>query len=279
MSKSVFTAIIFVSVLVLSGTGLAEDVKVGAMSGQLMIKGGGPLSGAIVFLYNTETGPPPSHNKYWRVPDVVGDADDRGRFSTELVEGTYCVGAIKRAGKRQLGPPFEGDYFILSLDEKGAPKKYQVKKGEKLDIGVLSEAVPYKKADVKEGITAVEGYVLDGQGRPVEGALVFAFATSTIVGKPLFVSERTAKDGKYLLRVHEGGSFYLKIRSTYGGGPPVAHEVLDSYVQEPAALLKVTVKTGEIAKGINLKGMEFPGRGSRAPEVQPFVNKGGELKR
>ncbi len=277
MIRFLYAAII--SILIICGPVHAQDGKPGIVSGQVMGRGAAPLAGAMVFFYNVRTGPAPSYTRYWRVPDLVMDADDQGKFSMEIPEGTYCIGAIKRAGKRQLGPPCEGDLFLLSLDGKGAPKKFDVKPGEKIDIGNLGEAVPYKSADLREGMTAIEGSVLDREGKPVESAIVFAFVTPSIVGKPLFVSERSSKDGKYLLRVHEGGNFYLKVRSSYGGGPPASHEIVDSYAQDPAALLHVTLKTGEIAKGVNLRGIEFPGRGARSSEIQPFVNKGGELKR
>ncbi|KAF0217380.1 MAG: hypothetical protein FD174_3346 [Geobacteraceae bacterium] len=280
MRRLVSIAVVSLCILAVFGMSHAEDVKVGTVSGQLMIKGGGPMSGGMVFLYNIATGPPPSSDKYWRVPDFVAETDDKGRFSVELLEGKYCLGAIKREAKKLIGPPIEGDYLFISRDEKGTPREYVIKKGEKLDVGVIAEAVPYKRSVVKEGITAIEGYVQDADGKPVEGVLVFAFVTPTIVGKPLFVSDKTAKDGKYILRVHAGGNYYLKTRNVYGGGPPLSGEIVDSYgEQAPVAPVEVRVKTGEIVKGINLKGVKFPGRGPNTRELQPFGKKGGEVNR
>jgi hypothetical protein len=259
----------------------AEDMKTGNIAGQLMIKGGAPMSGGLVYLFSVDK-PLPSYDKYWRIPDFVINMDEKGSFNADVLTGTYCLGAIKRAGiKTQIGPPAEGDYFFISQDEKGSPRKYTVNKGEKLDIGVIEEASPYKKSDIKEGITAIEGYIFDEDGKPVEGSLVFASLTPTIVGKPLFVSERTAKDGKYLLRVHEGGVFYLITRNVYGGGPPMEGEVLSTHSEKSSEtdLIKITVNTGEIKKGVDMKGKKFSGRGPNAPEVQTGGKKGAETGR
>jgi hypothetical protein len=80
-----------------------------------------------------------------------------------------------------------------------------------------------------------------------------------MVGKPLFISEKTGKDGRYILRVHQGGNYFLKIRNSYGGGAMKAGEIMGSYGQEKP--MAVEVKTGAVAKGINITGISFPGQG------------------
>ncbi len=239
----------------------SQEAGNGAITGQLLIKGGGPLSGGTVFLFNDAAGPPPSQEKYWRIPDYIEPIDDAGRFTVELPAGKYYLGAIKRTAGDKIGPPREGDYFYIDRDEKGSPKAYTVGKGQKIDIGVISEAAPFSRTVVKlkDGITAIEGAVLDTAGKPIEGALVYAFLSPSMVGKPLFVSDRTGKDGKYFLRVHEGGKYYLKVRDLYGGGPPDKGSIIGSYGEE--SLVAVTVKRGDITKGIDIKVIRFPGRG------------------
>lgn len=280
MRKFVFIAIavFLLCVPVALSISHAEDMNTGTISGQLMIKDGAPMSGGLVFLFSVQK-PLPSYDKYWRIPDFVIKMDDKGSFKADVLTGTYCLGAIKRAGmKTQIGPPVEGDYFFISQDGKGSPKKYTVQEGKTLDIGVIAEALPYKKSVVKEGITAIEGHVFDTDGSPVEGAIVFASLTQTIIGKPLFASEKTAKDGKYLLRVHEGGVYYLITRNVYGGGPPMAGEVLSTHSEKSSELdlIKITVNTGEIKREVDLKGKKFAGRGPNAPEIQPDGQKGAE---
>lgn len=252
------TAALLMAVFLVTGTAVAEESRTGTLSGQFRIDAKAPMTDGMVYVYNLATGPAPSHDRYWRIPDFVEKLDGEGRFTLELPAGDYCIGAIKRSGATQIGPPQQGDFFLLALDDTKHPRKFAVAKGEKRDIGVVTGAQPYKAA-AAAGVTGIEGTILDLAGAPVEGAMVFAFLTPTIVGKPLFVSDRSGKDGKFLLRVHEGGTYYLKVRDNYGGGPPRGGSVLDGNKEEP--LHKVTVKTGEIAGGAVLKGKKFPGRG------------------
>lgn len=257
--KQIYAALVLAVIMLAHGYAGADEFRTGTILGQFKISAEAPMSDGMVYVYNLATGPAPSQDRYWRVPDFVEKLDKEGRFSIDLPPGEYCIGAIKRLGPPQIGPPLENDYFVIGQDEKKSPRKYKVSKGDKRDIGIISGALPYKQLPPKEGITGAEGTVHDLEGKPVEGAMVFAFVTSTIIGKPMFVSDRTGKDGRFLLRVHEGGDYYLKVRDSYGGGPPRGGALLDGNKEEP--LVKVSPKTGEIIRGIALKGRKFPGRG------------------
>lgn len=239
-----------------------REVKTGTLSGQIMIKDGGPMAGGMLYFFDDAAGPPPSATKYWRVPAEIFNIDNNGRFTAELPEGKYYLGAIKKTSGEPIGPPQEGDLFFISQDGKGNPKMHTVKKGETTDLGIISGAVPFNRASLaKDGITAIEGAILDVDGKPVEGALVFAFMTQTMAGKPFFVSDKTGKDGRYIMRVQAGGKYYLRVRDSYGGGPPVAGNIMGIYGEnEPVA---VNVKTGQTEKGINIKVMKFAGRGPK----------------
>ncbi len=242
-----------------------QEIKTGTITGQLMTKGGVPLSGGQAFFFNDASGPPPSAEKYWRIPDYVTHIDDQGKFSLDLPEGTYYLGAIKRVSNEKIGPPKEGDYFFASTDDKGLPKSYAVKNGRKSDIGTIAAAVPFQKSASKPGveITSVEGTILDTTGTPVEGALVFAYTARTMVGKPLFASERTGKDGHYSLRVHGNGKYYLRVRSVYGGGPPAIGDIIGIYGEkEPIA---VSTRKGEKVQGINILVKRFYGKKTMTP--------------
>lgn len=243
----------------------AQDVKIGTLTGQIMIKGNGPMAGGLVFVFNDASGPPPSVDKYWRVPDNVVKINAEGKFSADLPAGKYYLGAKKAMAGKDIGPPQEGDLFYTFSGGKGMPKAYTVEEGKKTDVGVIAEATPFRKELVKfdDGITAIEGVIIDGNNTPVQGALVFVYISSSMVGRPLFASEKTGKDGRYILRVHEGGSYYLRVRSLYGGGPPAAGEIIGAYgTTEPVA---VTVKTGEKVKDITIKVKRFAGRGVKSP--------------
>jgi hypothetical protein len=241
-------------------TAFAEESKTGSLSGTVMIREGVPMTNGVVFIFNSASGPVPSSDKYWRVPDEIVKTDAAGKFVAKLADGTYYIGAIQRKSGDDIGPPNEGDLFLPFHGER-SPRPHVVSNGSTTDLGTITGALPFKKSSIRtrDGITAIEGKVIDSSGKPVQNAFVFAFLTPTMVGKPLFISERTGKDGKYILRVHQGGDYFLKIRNTYGGGAMKAGEIMGSYGQEKPLAIKA--KTGEIAKGINITGIRFPGQG------------------
>ena len=246
-------------VLLLAGAGIAAERQTGTVTGKLTHKTGTPLSGGLVFFFNQASGPPPSPEDYWRVPDEIADLDNDGRFSTQLLEGVYYLGGIQRVGAREVGPPIEGDLFLVNRDPQGKARTFTVKAGQQQDLGTISGALPFGKTMKRPGITGIEGVVVGPEDKPVAGVFVFAFLTPAMVGRPLFVSEKTGPDGRFLLRLAEGGDYYLKAKELYGGGPPRQGGIIGAYGDEvPKA---VTVKSGAIAKGISIKGVRFLGQG------------------
>lgn len=258
--KSLKTALIAITtLLILASAAVAAEQKTGTIKGKLAQADGTPLSNGLVFFFNQSSGAPPAPESYWRVPDEIAEIDQDGKFSTELLEGNYFVGAIQRPTGRDVGPPNPGDLFLISREPTGKQRLYQVKPGSVKDIGTVAEAVPYKNAIPKPGMTAIEGQVLGSDGKPVKGVFVFAFLTPAMVGRPLFVSEKTNDDGKFLLRVSEGGKYYLKVKELYGGGPPRKGSVIGGYGDDiPKA---VEVKNGTLVRGIKIAGSKFPGQG------------------
>jgi hypothetical protein len=270
MKKLIFLAFVLLVLFFLTGSICAQEK--GRITGKLLTKDGETtMGGGLVHFFDAERGAIPDPDKYWRVPDEIANIDENGEFTVKLHEGKYYMGAIKRSsGTKDVGPPLKGDLFFISSDEKGSPKVYSVKKGEEINLGTISEATPYKGWSMKDNITYIEGRVLT-DGNPVEGALVLGYILPTMIGKPDFVSERADKDGKYILRVPGGGSYYLMARDIYGGGPPVEGSIMGVYGTKkiPTA---VTVKTGESTKGIDINVITFPGRGSREEGMKRFIN-------
>ncbi|WP_298268758.1 carboxypeptidase-like regulatory domain-containing protein [Geobacter sp.] len=239
----------------------ADEVRTGTLTGQFKIKGDGPLADGQVFLFRKSSGPPPWPGRYWRVPDEIVTTDGEGRFTAQLIEGTYYMGAGKRPAGKGIGPLRDGDYYLPSEDRTGKMWEFTVKGGETTTAGTIASVILYKRDAAREegSLTAIGGTVTDAGGKPVEGIMVFAFVTPGMVGKPLYVSERTGKDGRYLLRVHSGGTYYLKARDLYGGGAPKAGEFVGGHGKTEAA--PVVVKSGETVKGIDFWGVRFEGRG------------------
>ncbi|RJR19582.1 MAG: carboxypeptidase regulatory-like domain-containing protein [Nitrospiraceae bacterium] len=253
MKKILSSATAFIVSIVVCGSVFAQQklspVMTGTISGKIAEKGKGPLKGGMVLFFSEKSGPPPSATRYWRVPSHAFSIDDKGSFKAVLPEGHYYMGATQKSSGEQLGPPEDGDLFFISQDKNGEPKLHTVKGNKNLDMGVIAEAKPFSsKTLVTEGITSIQGTITDEKGKPVAGMLVFAFPTPTMFGRPLFVSERTDKNGNYLLRLSGGGKYYLSSRANYGGGPPTAEQNIGSYAKGQP----VSIQTGETVKGINI---------------------------
>jgi len=219
----------------------AEELNQGRITGQMMIKDDGPMSDGAVLIYDA-AGPLPLLDKYFRVPEVLAFIDEEGRFSHEIASGTYYIGGMKKKAGKGPGPPKEGDYLFIIQEPGGMPKAYMVSENSTLDIGTISEGVPYRGSIDREGITAIEGTVLNGKGAPVEGVVVFADITPAKDTGISFVSNWTGKDGKYILRVHEGGTYNLSATDFLG-----SRAIYGEESTEP-----VSIKTGEVLNGIDL---------------------------
>ncbi len=231
----------------------------GIITGKILIRGGGPLAGGMVFFYDALTGPAPFRNQIRRLPTFKADIDADGNFRAELSPGKYYMKAMKRNSGDVLSLN-EGDYIYFSVDDKGKAKEYAIKSGETLNIGTIAEAVPYKQTE-EIIITAIQGVITDTKRNPVKGVSVFAFLDPTLSGKPLYFSKRTGPDGAFELRVPEG-TYYLRARSKLRGGPPGLGEFFGVFGGNTP--VSVSIKDGEIEKGIYITVTTFPGRGPAA---------------
>jgi len=240
----------------------------GSISGQILIQGKTPMVNGIVFLFDKSTGPPPSRlDKYWRVPDRITNIDKTGKFIFEVLEGTYYLTAAQKDPDTDVGPPQIDEFHYFHGDDEGTSRPIIVASGAQVDLGILLPFI-WSPASIQrdKGITAVEGIVTDMKGIPVEGALVFAYLSSNISGRPIFISDKTDKNGKYLLRVHDGGTFYLKVRSVYGGGAPEAGEFLNT--TEEFKSFSVSLKKDQRLQGINLQVKKFTKRGPKGTKFE-----------
>lgn len=258
MFRSIFLAI-FAAITLSSSFAFAKEMPAGTISGKILGKNGESMSGGKILLFRAEAGPPPSRHKYWRTPDEIVDINSDGTFSANVTEGTYYLAAVKRMSTGVIGPPQEGDLiYPYSRDElKSENREYLVKRNSNTNVGTIAEAVIFKaEPDVSNaGITAIEGLVTDIQGKPLSGAMAFAYKTADLTGKPLFTSARTGKDGKYSIRLSEGGSYFIKIRNTSVGGHPIDGEIIGVYGNDDPVV--VTVATGKVLKHIDVTGRQF----------------------
>ena len=247
------------SVLVFMGTALATEGGTGELTGRVVGKQGAPQAAVEVLLFDADNGPPPSPASYWRIPDYSVSSDAKGRFVAQVPHGTYYLGAVIRSNGQKVGPPVEGDLLLNVFDDAGAAKKFVVS-DKPLDVGTLADVVSLTDETKKTAhVSAIEGNISTDEGKPVQGGLVFAFTSPEMKGRPLFASGKTTPDGRFRLRVLGGGTYYLKVRQNYGGGPPPVGSLIGVYGgQDP---LPVPVKHDEIVKGIKVTVTKFAGQG------------------
>lgn len=247
--------VLLVMMFSIQANAIAEPVKTtGVIIGQLLLKNGKPLDGGKVHFFRHGSGPPPSQILYWRTPDEIGSIDHEGRFSVNLPEGKYYISAIKKTSINEMGPPVAGD-LVYPESRKELKSEFQtflVKNGQKTDIGTIAEVVTFKKHTnmANAQITSIEGIIVDPSGNPVHSSIVFAFTSEDLIGKPLYVSERTDKDGRYTLKVPEGGNYFLKSRTSLKGGQPVLGEFIGFYGK--GSPKPVRIKTGETVTGVKI---------------------------
>ncbi|GAB7026485.1 carboxypeptidase-like regulatory domain-containing protein [Geotalea toluenoxydans] len=249
-------------VVVIAAVTIAQEPATGTLSGRWVWPQKDLAGDGYVHLFNVTNGPPPLPESYWRVPDGTFPIEGDGRFTVEAPAGSYFLGGMKRLKGKGVGPLSPGDVFFLKKDENGKPFIHIVKAGEKANIGTFTDGVAFK-GTLQKGATAIEGTVADRDGKPVEGVLILAYANREMRGRPLFVSTKTDRKGNYRLGLHQGGTYYLKIRDFYGGGRPQEGQILGFYGSGEAAPVLVT--TGAATKEIDIVGNRFAGRGNASP--------------
>jgi len=243
------------------------QIATGTVTGRFVVKGGGSMAGGRVLFYSAE----PDPRNYVRVPNLITEIDSDGGFSAEIPAGKFYLGAIKRKLEKSVGKPREGDHYFRLRDEDGyGSKACFISAGEHMDFGILeAEAwgdgnlaarkalVRKKELDKGESyapidITAIEGSLVDADGNPLEDLLVFAFPTPYMQGRPpQFISNRSGKDGKYVLKVAGDQIYYLKARNATGGGQIKDGDFMGVYGED--APIGVQVKAGEVVQGIDIR--------------------------
>lgn len=228
----------------------AEDIGNGSITGIISAGADRSMSGGTVNFFEA-TLPSPFTGEFWRNPDYSEVLPEDGSFTLELPAGTYYLMAVKNLARHKSGPPEAGDLVYPARDDK-VPRTYSVLAGKTTDIGVLSEAVPFKQEWLVKGKTGIEGVVLDWNGKPYQGVLVLA-SEDAAMKRPLFVSDgRTGSDGKYILRVPQGGRYYIRVKG------------------QKDIILPVTVIEGALTKGVAIDLLRTPGAEFRQEPHRKF---------
>ena len=235
-------------------------VKKGTLRGVVLQGDGLPMAGGKLAVFRRGEGIPPRPSRYFRVPDDVFNLDAKGRFTIHLPAGSYYVSANSIKNKDLLGPPVKGEFvFPDSTEFEKGQSMVVVRPGRQTDIGIV-KAVPYRGSQplatqLRARVTAITGRISYADGKPVPGAIALAFPSQRVLGKPLFCSGKTGRDGSYLLRVAKAGTYYIKFRTSLSGGHPKTGEIIGIYGGDKPK--PVILKAGQVLRGIDMRGRKF----------------------
>ena len=203
---------------------------------------GKPMAGVRIYVYPDLT----SELKGMGL-GILGPTDAQGRFESELAPGTYYLVARYRQNNAFAGPLQAGDFIGVFPDN---PVK--IKAGMVVRAGIPLLEVPAKVeryADRLFGATSIHGRVLDAAGKPVTGVRAILYDDPTMLNRPLYVSQPTGADGRFVLSFPKGGTYYLGARNTLGGAPGPG-DLYGTWDGNPDHELKV-------ADGASLTGIEI----------------------
>ncbi len=231
-----------------AGTPGFMKASMGALEGRLYVNGK-VLPNAIVAFFNKKGGQPPVAGSTRRVPDMVGRADDKGRFSVRLLPGWYYMGALIRVRGKGPGPPRKGEKFYFIKNDKGRLRAMEVKARAVTKAGRVDGLKPGAFKEFSKFMT-IEGQILDSSGQPVAGALIL-LKDKINASRPQYIAPPSGKDGKFLVKVPPG-TYYLMARKSLLGGRPRAGSLVGTYGK--TSPLKANSKTGGVRAGIGVRG-------------------------
>jgi hypothetical protein len=202
-----------------------------------------PADGVYVYVYRKGADP---HGPADVILPAPTGAD--GGFSIELPPGEYTLVARRRGNLENSGPLSAGDL-------RSAAATVVVRPGEKIPLNLLmdsnEDAVVRSFIPPKEWTTSVSGTVRDADGSPVEGARVHVYTYVQMSERPKYVSERTGPDGKYVVFLPKGGTYYLAARNRFGG-PPRIGDLYGRYDEGSIDPTGVVVRDAERREGLDI---------------------------
>lgn len=203
---------------------------------------GQPVQGAIVTVY-----PDLSSQLKGMGLGMAAPTDEQGYFELPLTVGTYYLVVRVRQSGQMAGPLKAGDLFGYL-----AGNPLVINEGDPALVHIPLIEVPEKvsrHAANLFGNTSISGVVLDQKGEPVAGLQVLLYEDSMMLNRPLYVSQKTAADGRYQLSFPKGGHYYLAARNELGG-TPAPGEFYGRYQGTPDHSIKI--ETGKALVDIEI---------------------------
>ncbi|WP_305043566.1 hypothetical protein [Geoalkalibacter sp.] len=214
--------------------------------GQVLLNGK-PVADALVYVYLD-----PSGRFKGMGYGILGPTDAEGMFSSPLMPGSYYFLVRKRQQPTAVGPLQAGDLIGYWH---GNPLRIEPGKPSRIAISLLE--VPGKVDELQGslfGRNSIEGRVLDKNGKPVAGMRVLLYEDPQMLNRPLFVSQPTDADGRYVLSFPYEGRFYVGARSTIGGAPEPG-ELVGAFAGTPDFTIRV--EAGAHLKDIDIRVEEM----------------------
>jgi hypothetical protein len=263
----------------------AMKAKMGTLKGTLYVKDK-PLANALISFFDKHIGPPPIMGSgARRVPEVLGRTNAKGEFSVKLLPGSFYMGALIRDANKGSGPPRVGEEFFFIESAQGQLREFTIIEKELTEVGRVEGKILGAGKDFKQ-IMTINGKVTGEDGKPLAGILVTLKETMD-APRPKFISEGTAADGTFSMKVPPGKYFVVGRESVQGGKPAVG-SYIGSYGKtnpatgesaapphsgsqpgaSPAAMglqntgggqaLAVEGKAGEVIKDVNIQMFKIP---------------------
>ena len=260
MKKTILFVVGFVLALVSSSSWAAgPDAmkgKMGTLKGTLYVNDK-VLANAVVSFFDKKVGPPPVIGSgARRVPEVLGRTNDKGDFSVKLLPGTYFMGAMIRDANKGAGPPRPGEEYFFIHSEQGQLREFTLTEKQVSEVGRVVGKTTAASQEFANYFT-IKGKVTGEDGKPLAGILV-TLKESMDAPRPIFISDETAADGSYTMKVPAGKYFAVGRESVKGGKPAVG-----SYI---GTYGKTNPATGEAAPPPNVGSQ--PGASPAAKGLQ-----------
>lgn len=238
--------------------------KPGAVRGCVEIAGHAVYQG-VASLWPGGSGKGPDPRRAIRPPVVSGPLGADGCFTLQAEPGEYFVGAIVRLtdGGWQ-GPPRPGDMVFLSPDASDQNTIVTIRPNETVAIGRNAAGWKYSGFDPSASPLTISGKLATRDGKPLSGMMVFAFTDSTLSKEPVAISEPSDSDGRYLLRLPEPVTVYLRARDHYGQRSPLDGGYMGIYGD--GTPLPVTVAADDDPSTYDLTVIQIPPSGQRQKE-------------
>lgn len=204
---------------------------------------GQPVAGAVIMVYTDLS----SQLKGLGFGMSAPTAED-GQFELSLSPGTYYLVVRVRSGGSMAGPLRAGDRFGYFP---GNP--VQIEDGQIAPVHIPVIAVPEKVERYSTslfGNTTISGQVVDDSGQPLAGLRALLYDDPSMLNRPLYVSQPTGEDGRFVLSFPSGGKYYLAARNELGG-TPAPGELYGRYLGSDDH--SIEIETGTAKEDIEIK--------------------------